>query len=103
MFETELRRLGLHEHWYKDRNEFEQKVADLVGKVDFWKLVLEGLDILLKTYGTPERIYIKTAKDDEGAFHARICESAEGQCGGVMLKRAGRPVKIAGLKRSVLG
>ncbi|MDF1558507.1 MAG: hypothetical protein P1P80_10110, partial [ANME-2 cluster archaeon] len=31
-FETELRRLGLHEHWYKDRNEFEQKVADFWGK-----------------------------------------------------------------------
>ena len=34
-FETELHRLGLHEHWYKDRNEFDQKVADLGEKVDY--------------------------------------------------------------------
>jgi len=31
MFETELHRLGWHEHWYKVRNEFEWKVADLGG------------------------------------------------------------------------
>ena len=34
-FATELHRLGLHEHWYKDRNEFDQKVADLGEKVDY--------------------------------------------------------------------
>jgi len=31
MFETELLRLKWHEHWYKVRNEFEWKVADLGG------------------------------------------------------------------------
>ena len=39
-FETELRRLKLHEHWYKDKSEFERKVADLEEKVDYWKQVL---------------------------------------------------------------
>jgi hypothetical protein len=29
-FETELRRLKLHEHWYQNRNEFKQKVAVLL-------------------------------------------------------------------------
>lgn len=48
-----------------------------MGKVDFWKLVLEGLDILLKTYGTPERIYLKSVMDVEEAFHVQICEAAE--------------------------
>ena len=28
-FETELRRLGWHEHWYEDKNQFGWKVADL--------------------------------------------------------------------------
>ena len=81
MFETELHRHGWHEHWFKDRNEFGQKAADLGGKVDYWKQVLAGLDILLKTYGTPERIYMKSVKDVEEAFHARMCETAEKQCG----------------------
>ena len=81
MFDTELYRLGLHEHRYEDRNEFGQKVADLGEKVDYWKQVLAGLDILLKTYGTPERIYMKSVKDVEEAFHARMCETAEKQCG----------------------
>lgn len=41
--ETELRRFRLHEHWYTDRNEFEQKVGDLEEKVDYWKQVLADL------------------------------------------------------------
>jgi len=80
-FEAELRRLGLHEHWHEDRIEFGQKIADPGEKVDYWKHVLAGLDILLKTYGTPERIYMKSVKDVEEAFHARMCEAAEEQCG----------------------
>lgn len=42
-FETELRRLGWHEHWYEDKNEFGWKVVDLGGKVDYWKQVLADL------------------------------------------------------------
>lgn len=81
MFEIELRRLGLHEHWYEDRNEFGQKVADLGEKVDYWKQLLTGLDTLLKTFGTPERIRVKSMKDIEESLHARMCEVAEEQCG----------------------
>jgi hypothetical protein len=35
----------------------------------------------LKTYGTPERIHLKSVKDVEEAFHAQMCEAAEEQCG----------------------
>lgn len=43
MFGTELCRPKLHEHWYMNRNEFEQKVADIEEKVDYWKQVLADL------------------------------------------------------------
>ena len=36
---------------------------------------------LLKTYGTPERIQLKSVKDVEEAFHGQMCEEAEQQCG----------------------
>lgn len=41
-FETELRRFGLHEQCYKDRYEFERKVADPGEKVDYRKQVFAG-------------------------------------------------------------
>ena len=78
---TELRRPGLHEYWYEDRNEFGQKAANPGKMVVYWKQVFAGLDILLKTYGTPERIYLKSLMDVEEAFQTQMCESAERQCG----------------------
>ncbi len=34
--------------------DHQWKVADLGEMVDYWKQVLAGLDILLKTFDTPE-------------------------------------------------
>jgi hypothetical protein len=94
-FETELRRLGLHDHWYEDRSKFGQKVADLGEKVDYWKQVLAGLDILLKTFGTPKRIRVKSMKDVEKSLHARMFEVAEEQCGSCVCGRQPRVLGVA--------
>jgi len=48
--------------------------------VDYWKQVLAGLNILLKTFDTPERIRVKSMKDVGESLHARMCEAAEEQC-----------------------
>jgi hypothetical protein len=55
----------------------------------------------LKTYGTPERIQIKGGKDVEEAFHAQMSEAAKSSAGRGILRLAGQPVRIAGLRRSV--
>jgi hypothetical protein len=50
---------------------------------------------LLKTYGTPEWIRVKSMKDVKEAFHARMCEAAEEQCGRWwVLPAAGMAVEI---------
>jgi len=36
--------------------------------VDYWKQVLAGLNILLKTFDTPERILVKSMKDVESPY-----------------------------------
>gem|GEM_PF-1362690 len=56
---------------------------------DFRTFMKEAVDLtydearrkLLKTYGTPERIQMKSVKDVEEAFHGQMCEGAEEQCG----------------------
>jgi len=47
-FETALRRLGLHVHWYKDWNDFEHKAADLWDNVMSSAAVAIGGGIAVK-------------------------------------------------------
>jgi hypothetical protein len=78
---------------------------------DFRTFMKEAADLtydearrkLFKTYGTPERIQIKGVKDVEEAFHAQIyARRQKSSVGREILRRVGRPARIAGLKRSVL-
>lgn len=41
----------------------------------------EAREKLLRTYGTPWRLHVRSAGDIEGAFHAQMCESAAEECG----------------------
>lgn len=40
----------------------------------------EAREKLLRTYGTPGRLHVRSAGDIEGAFHVQMCESAAEEC-----------------------